>query len=188
MSDTQSVRELIEQRVAPVNSNHSGILQNPAANPNENGDLEPSPAKSPETENFQIAPPPPNRSLTLEERLERAHATARCQHVKTNGLRCGSPALRDEIYCYFHSNWRTQPDRRPFRPDPNAMVWELPILEDADGIQMALQLILNSVLANRMDLKRANLLLYGLQTAASNVKRLELDSYKVRNESSTELK
>ena len=26
-----------------------------------------------------------------------------CQHVKIGGDRCGSPALRDEHYCYFHA-------------------------------------------------------------------------------------
>ena len=188
MSEPQSMRELIEQLIAPVNSNDSEILQNPAANPNKNGDLEPSPAKSPQIENFQIAPPPPTRKLTLEERLERAHGTARCQHVKSNGVRCGSPALRDEIYCYFHSNWRTQPDRHPFRPDPNAIVWEFPVLEDADAIQMSLQLVMNSVLANKMDLKRASLLLYGLQTAAANVRRTRFDWIADRKEIATELK
>jgi hypothetical protein len=26
----------------------------------------------------------------------------RCQHIRMNGRRCGSPALRGENYCYFH--------------------------------------------------------------------------------------
>ena len=28
---------------------------------------------------------------------------ARCEHVKVNGTQCGSPALRDQPYCYFHA-------------------------------------------------------------------------------------
>src|SRR5437879_2595022 len=30
----------------------------------------------------------------------------RCQHIKTNGTQCGSPALRNGEYCYFHRRWR----------------------------------------------------------------------------------
>lgn len=29
--------------------------------------------------------------------------TRKCEHIKTNGIRCGSPALRDENICYFHT-------------------------------------------------------------------------------------
>jgi hypothetical protein len=32
-------------------------------------------------------------------------SVARCQHIKINGTQCGSPALRREIYCFFHMRW-----------------------------------------------------------------------------------
>jgi hypothetical protein len=35
-----------------------------------------------------------------------------CQHIKTNGIRCGSPAMRRSPFCYFHKRWR---DLRPRR-------------------------------------------------------------------------
>src|ERR1700689_1568764 len=25
-----------------------------------------------------------------------------CSHIKVNGIRCGSPSLRGEVFCYFH--------------------------------------------------------------------------------------
>src|SRR5277367_1555733 len=25
-----------------------------------------------------------------------------CSHIKVNGVRCGSPSLRQEVFCYFH--------------------------------------------------------------------------------------
>jgi hypothetical protein len=31
-----------------------------------------------------------------------------CSHIKTNGVKCGSPALRHNTLCYFHYQW----DRR----------------------------------------------------------------------------
>jgi hypothetical protein len=29
----------------------------------------------------------------------------RCQHIKVNGAQCGSPAVREHNYCYFHMRW-----------------------------------------------------------------------------------
>src|SRR4051812_15167441 len=169
-----------------ANSHPPAILQNSSANPNQPGDPAAPLRKSPPLGNLQVAPPPP----TLEDRLQRANRTARCEHVKPNGLRCGSPALREEIYCYFHRLWRNpyQPDEQPYRPDANGVLWNFPVLENADAIQLSIQLVLDSVLANRMDLKRASLLLYGLQTAAVNVRRTHFDPAPHRKEISTELK
>lgn len=32
------------------------------------------------------------------------HANTRqCTHIKVNGIRCGSPALKNEFFCYFHA-------------------------------------------------------------------------------------
>jgi len=31
-----------------------------------------------------------------------------CRHIRTNGLRCGSPALRDKPYCFHHHRLNTQ--------------------------------------------------------------------------------
>jgi hypothetical protein len=35
-----------------------------------------------------------------------------CQHIKKNGIRCGSPALRGRSFCYFHTRWRETHSRR----------------------------------------------------------------------------
>jgi hypothetical protein len=74
------------------------------------------------------------------------------------------------------------------RPDLAAEAELLPLLEDADGIQMAIQQVLESIISNKMDLKRANTILYGLQTAASNIKRTHFDGAGLRREVSTELR
>ena len=29
-------------------------------------------------------------------------ATKFCRHIRVNGERCGSPALSNEIFCYYH--------------------------------------------------------------------------------------
>lgn len=46
---------------------------------------------------------------------------------------------------------------------------ELPLLEDANSIQLALTQVLNALLQNHIDPKRAGLALYGLQIASSNL-------------------
>src|SRR5713226_9352408 len=39
-----------------------------------------------------------------------------CTHIKVNGVRCGSPSLRQEVFCYFHQRMirgvRTPPKSR----------------------------------------------------------------------------
>jgi len=163
-------------------SNENQTFPTPSPNSNEPPDLAAAPRKSGQNQNLQVYTPTPD--------ISKAHAAPRCEHVKPNGIRCGSPALRDEPYCYFHRIWRNpyQDDHKPFRPDPNGILWNFPVLENADAIQMSIQLVLDSVLANKMELKRASLLLYGLQTAAVNVRRTQFDAGGFRKEITTELK
>lgn len=138
---------------------------------NESGELPSVPAKSPEKRNLRIASP-----QDLIDRLRAANRSARCRHVKSNGQRCGSPALRNGIFCYFHEIWRCCPIGHPHGPDPSGAVYKLPLLEDANGVQMALQQVLDSILANKMDLRRAQVLLYGLQTASANARHTHFNA------------
>lgn len=57
---------------------------------------------------------------------------------------------------------------------------DLPPLEDAASIQLALIEVAQALAANRIDTKRAGLLLYALQVAAANAKNLNLSSFGVR--------
>jgi hypothetical protein len=52
-----------------------------------------------------------------------------CEHIKKDGVRCGSPARRGRKFCHFHQHWRdTHPrfyvaglpgrKRRPSTPAP----------------------------------------------------------------------
>src|SRR5437870_2347945 len=102
---------------------------------------------------------------------------AQCEHIKANGLRCGSPALRQRRYCYFH--FCAHDLRRRRRQQPNAP-FVLPLLEDANSIQMAIQQVAEAVLEERIDNKRAGLLLFALQTAACNLKNTDFDPKQLR--------
>ena len=107
----------------------------------------------------------------------------RCQHVKVNGVQCGSPALRHKRFCYFHHSWRevsSPSSRARARAHSNAEGAETPItnlppLEDANSIQMALMQVMRLIVTRQIDGKLAGLLLYALQTATSNLKQLTLE-------------
>ena len=114
-----------------------------------------------------------------------------CQHVKTHGAMCESPALKGSRFCYFHqrdlerqSNLRQARDLKLSRrkehfteDDLNAEILEslqLPLFEDANAIQVALSNLARAIAGNHIAERRAALLLYSLQIAVSNVGNLRL--------------
>jgi hypothetical protein len=66
----------------------------------------------------------------------------RGQHIKVNGTQCGSPAVRRNSFCYFHGRWREQRillgNTRP-KAIPSL---DLPVLEDANSIQVAIMQVM----------------------------------------------
>jgi hypothetical protein len=103
----------------------------------------------------------------------------RCQHLKINGTQCGSPALRRNRFCFFHK--RFQDERIRLAADRKrraAGSFILPLLEDANSIQMALQQVMRLVLAHDIDFKTAGLLLYALQTASSNLRQTKFEAFR----------
>jgi hypothetical protein len=94
-----------------------------------------------------------------------------CQHIKKDGSQCGSPALRNQQFCYFHDPRRASTkDVNVFAPFPPPPFF-LPLFEDASSIQRALSRICVHVLNNRLDPKKAGVLLYAAQLASSNLAR-----------------
>ncbi len=81
-----------------------------------------------------------------------------CHHIKDDGVRCGSPALRGKDLCYFHL--------RQLRERPRL---HLPLLEDRPSIQYAVTQVMRAVLEDRVDNQRLRLLLYALQVASMNL-------------------
>src|SRR6266436_3497213 len=100
---------------------------------------------------------------------------ARCRHIKVNGTQCGSPALRNKIFCFYHQNDRPRP--LPCYSDIEYATGEitLPFFEDAHSIQAVIRQVVQMVLQKRLEQKTASLLLYALQIASSNLKRMELE-------------
>ena len=90
-----------------------------------------------------------------------------CSHIKVNGVRCGSPALREEIFCYFHQRML-----RGVRTPPKSRIHPMAMLEDRQSIQASLMEVLNALVRNQIDYKRAALVLRALHIATRNVNKL----------------
>lgn len=104
------------------------------------------------------------------------HSIPRCQHIKINGTQCGSPALRRNRVCYFHKRWQeTRIVLNANRARRGRAVIDLPVLEDANSIQVALMQVMRLILGGQLDGKTAGLLLYALQTASSNLSRITFE-------------
>src|SRR2546429_5943611 len=101
----------------------------------------------------------------------------RCQHIKTNGTQCGSPALRNGEYCYFHRRWRMTTVALSHSAHHVTTEFVLPVLEDADSIQITLGQIMRMIVCRQVDTKSAGLLLYGLQIASANLRRTRFEPY-----------
>lgn len=88
----------------------------------------------------------------------------RCHHIKSNGVQCGSPALRNDRLCYFHRAWR------PITLFPSKFM--LPALEDAHSIQLAITRVIAMTLDTVIEPKMASTVLYALQIASTNLKHM----------------
>jgi hypothetical protein len=125
-----------------------------------------------------------------------------CRHIKTNGKRCQSPSLGLSAFCYFHSRLHRRHKHllehsstlSQFQPNPatsasgavqnpsdcaasNPIELDLPPAEDAESIQVSISLLIAALARNRIDPKRAAVLLYGLQLASTNVKSIITEPY-----------
>jgi hypothetical protein len=97
----------------------------------------------------------------------------RCQHIKVDGVQCGSPALRDHRRCYFHDRWeRIDPMHR--RPHSALGDGVLPALEDANSIQLALAEVMRLSIMGHIEYRVFALLLRALRIASANLKHLSV--------------
>ena len=99
----------------------------------------------------------------------------RCRHIKVSGTQCGSPALRHKNFCFYHQ--QNRPIIAECYSDGKYATGEiaLPVFEDAHSIQTVIRQIVQMVLQKRIERKTASLLLYALQIASSNLKRMGLE-------------
>jgi hypothetical protein len=90
-----------------------------------------------------------------------------CTHIQVTGVRCGSPPLRGEQFCYFHQRMV-----RGVATPPNARLHPIALIESEEAIQASLMEVINALARNTIDLKRAELLLRALHIAVRNARRV----------------
>jgi hypothetical protein len=96
----------------------------------------------------------------LRQNLERAQTAPRCEKVREDGTVCGCPQMKGYRYCYAHERMLGMRSGR----------LELPPLEDANAVQMAIMRVQKALIEDEISEKKAGLLLYSLQMASSNLK------------------
>jgi hypothetical protein len=89
-------------------------------------------------------------------------------HIKVTGVRCDSPALRGEQFCYSHQN-----AHRGVRRPPQSRLHPIAMIEDEESIQYALMEVINALMRNTIDVKRATLIIRALHIAVKNAARVK---------------
>ncbi len=107
-------------------------------------------------------------ALSNERNTQMSHPKS-CTHIKVTGVRCGSPALRGEQFCYFHQRML-----RSVR-FPSSRVLRSALLEDPESIQASLMEVVNGLLRGTLELKRGELILRALNTAVRNIRHVRFD-------------
>ena len=94
-----------------------------------------------------------------------------CTHIKEDGTYCGSPALVNRRYCYFHLNLRGRRLRRAraLRDQVNYPL-DLPPLEDLASVQVALSEVVQALGSGQLDQRTGGKMLYGIQQTVALMK------------------
>src|SRR5579859_6600512 len=119
-------------------------------------------------------------NMAVAQQKAQQKSSRSCIHIKVSGIRCGSPSLRGEQFCYFHQRMH-----RGVRTPPQARLHPVAMIEDEESIQAALMEVINALMRNTIDLKRANLILRALHIAVKNAARVHYKIYS--KESVTEI-
>ena len=93
-----------------------------------------------------------------------------CTHIKVTGQRCGSPALRGEFFCYFHTRVIKGVQQRV-----DMRLHSMALLEDCESIQLSIMHVVDGLLKGTLDATRARLIIQALRIAARNAKNVRFD-------------
>jgi hypothetical protein len=91
------------------------------------------------------------------------YTSKECRHIKTNGIKCHSPAMRGSCFCYFHGRSRIYVAR-----PPRQHRFKLPPLERPSDLLPALNQVIQAIASGHIDNTRASKLLHAIQLAQQN--------------------
>ena len=97
-----------------------------------------------------------------------------CRHVKEDGSYCGSPALHDRKYCYYHLMQRGRRLRRA-RALRDEVPYRLEIqsLDNPYAVRAALTDIVQALASGQLESRIAGKMLYAIQQVSSANRRIE---------------
>jgi hypothetical protein len=88
-----------------------------------------------------------------------------CRHIMTNGRKCHAAALRGKPFCFHHAKLHFR-NSAPRFPQPAPLD-----LDSIPGLEAAVGKALTALTSPLADTRRAGLLLFGLNVAATLSKR-----------------
>jgi len=93
-----------------------------------------------------------------------------CTHIKVAGQQCGSPALRGEHFCYFHTRVIKGVQQRV-----DMQLHPIALLEDHESIQLSLMHVVDGLWKGTLEPTRARLIIQALRIAARNAVHARFD-------------
>src|SRR5258706_817663 len=132
----------------------------------------PSLIKDLETRSANFFSPDQSTKATKGSNMAVNPNTRVCSHIKVNGIRCGSPSLREEVFCYFHQRMI-----RGVRTPPKSRLHPIANFEDTQAIQVSLMEVVNALVRNQIDVVRARLIMRALSIASRNASKVRFDCW-----------
>jgi len=111
-------------------------------------------------------------SIPLPKRPNVRH----CTHIKVTGQQCGSPALRGEFFCYFHTRIIKGVQQRV-----DMQLHSMALLEDCESIQLSIMHVVDGLVKGTLEPTRARLIIQALRIAARNAKNVRFDDFHYRS-------
>ena len=96
------------------------------------------------------------------ECLRAARRAPRCEHIKSNAQRCGSPAVGGQRFCFFHNLARSG-------------AVEFPVVEDRRALQIAILRVCERLANGTIAPANAKVLLEGLAMASKNAECMAIE-------------
>jgi hypothetical protein len=95
----------------------------------------------------------------------------RCEHIRDNGKRCGTPPVKGRPFCYYHGRLHSDFIL------PGHPAYVAPLLESNEAVQLALHHIYVALSKNLLDPQQARVLLATIRLAQQNLNRGASPSY-----------
>ena len=120
-------------------------------------------------------------TVTTESVTPEPKPVAICEHIKDNGLRCGSPAIRGRHFCYFHSRAHKPVGRFGHR------LYRAPVVDSVEALQVAAAHVMQALATSDVPTQQANSMIAALNLAKNLLRMRSYYTDKERASMATEI-